>query len=260
MTHPEISNELEILSNVHFSLEFPTGIATPDGAVGQIPKINSGPVSIQHVFQQRTPQPHPLVQISTTDSIPPFFEQSSAMPNSIISFPPSPTSPLNFPSGYPSPPQRISHEIRNDALFPAQFSDTVANPLTQSSPTFPNQSAVCLTNVPQNGMVTPPMMMNGHNYYHSYHQMIDHSYEYRLMAEENKRRRNTAASARFRIKKKMREQALEKTSQDMAAKAEMLEKKVRELEKEIKWLKCLIIEKDARLLDIERPKEQFDQN
>ncbi|CAG8643895.1 200_t:CDS:1 [Racocetra fulgida] len=259
MTHPEISNELEILSNVHFPLESLTGIATPDGAVGQIPEIISGPVSIQQAFQQRTPQPQPLVQIPTTDSIHPFFEQFSSTSNSTISFPSSPTSPTNFPSGYPSPPQRISHEIRNDALFPAQFSDTVADPLIRSSPLLPNQSAVCLTNAQQNGMVTPPMMMNGHNYYHHYHQMIDHSYAYRLIAEENKRRRNTAASARFRIKKKMREQALEKTSKDMTAKAEMLENKVRELEKEIKWLKCLIIEKDARLLDIERPKDPKEQ-
>ncbi|CAG8757490.1 12600_t:CDS:1, partial [Cetraspora pellucida] len=241
MTHPEISNESEILSNVHFplALEFPTSIVTPEDAIGQqISEISSRPASIQQVFQQSMPQPQSLLPIPTTDSIDPFFGQFSPMSNSTISFPPSPTSPPNFPSGYPSPPQRISHDIRrNDALFPAQFSESVADPLTQSSPTLPDQSAICLTNVQQSGMVTPPMMMNGHDYYHPYHQMIDHSYVYRLIAEENRRRRNTAASARFRIKKKMHEQALEKTSKDMASKAEMLENKVRELEKEIKWLK-----------------------
>ena len=36
----------------------------------------------------------------------------------------------------------------------------------------------------------------------------------RLAAEEDKRRRNTAASARFRVKKKQREQALEKTMKE----------------------------------------------
>ncbi|CAG8764944.1 1081_t:CDS:1 [Racocetra fulgida] len=253
MTHPEISNESEILSNVHFPLEFPTSIAMPDNAVGQqIPE----PVSIQQVFQQSMSQPQPLLPIPTTDSIDPFFGQFSPMSNSTISFPPSPTSPTNFPSGYPSP-QKASHDIRrNDA----QFSESVADPLTQSSPTLLDQSAACLTNIQQSGMVTPPMMMNGHDYYHPYHQMIDYNDAYRLIAEENRRRRNTAASARFRIKKKIREQALEKTSKDMTAKAEMLENKVRELEKEIKWLRNLIIEKDARLLDIERPKEQSDQN
>lgn len=75
----------------------------------------------------------------------------------------------------------------------------------------------------------------------------------KLAAEEDKRRRNTAASARFRVKKKMREQALERTAREMTAKAEMFEGRVKELEMEIKWLRSLIVEKDARLLDVERP-------
>jgi hypothetical protein len=65
----------------------------------------------------------------------------------------------------------------------------------------------------------------------------------RVEAEEDKRRRNTAASARFRVKKKQREQALEKTAKDMTDKAHKLEKKVAELELENKWLKGLITER-----------------
>ncbi|CAG8537789.1 3575_t:CDS:2 [Ambispora gerdemannii] len=78
----------------------------------------------------------------------------------------------------------------------------------------------------------------------------------KIAAEEDKRRRNTAASARFRIKKKMREQALEHTAKEMTAKAEMLEGRVKELELEVKWLRSLIVEKDARLLDIQRPEKR----
>ncbi|KAI8984499.1 hypothetical protein BDF20DRAFT_911593 [Mycotypha africana] len=66
--------------------------------------------------------------------------------------------------------------------------------------------------------------------------------------EEDKRRRNTAASARFRMKKKLREQALERTAREMTLKAETLEKRVVELEKEVKWLRALVIEKDPSLL------------
>lgn len=66
----------------------------------------------------------------------------------------------------------------------------------------------------------------------------------RMAAEEDKRRRNTAASARFRIKKKQREQALEKTAKEMTEKAQMLETKVQQLEMENKWLKSLITEKN----------------
>ncbi|CAI2165982.1 14604_t:CDS:2 [Funneliformis geosporum] len=63
---------------------------------------------------------------------------------------------------------------------------------------------------------------------------VDHELSAKLAAEEDKRRRNTAASARFRVKKKMREQALERTAREMTAKAETLEGRVRELEMEIK--------------------------
>jgi hypothetical protein len=67
----------------------------------------------------------------------------------------------------------------------------------------------------------------------------------RLAAEEDKRRRNTAASARFRVKKKQREQALEKTAKEMTERAAMLETKVQQLEMENKWLKGLITEREV---------------
>ena len=62
----------------------------------------------------------------------------------------------------------------------------------------------------------------------------------RLAAEEDKRRRNTAASARFRVKKKQREQALEKTAREMTERASVLEQRVQALEMENRWLKGLI--------------------
>ena len=68
----------------------------------------------------------------------------------------------------------------------------------------------------------------------------------RLAAEEDKRRRNTAASARFRIKKKQKEQALEKTAKDMSDKVAQLEMKINQLEMENKWLKNLITEKNSK--------------
>ncbi|KAK6358840.1 hypothetical protein TWF696_000020 [Orbilia brochopaga] len=65
----------------------------------------------------------------------------------------------------------------------------------------------------------------------------------RLAAEEDKRRRNTAASARFRVKKKQREQALEQHSKDLETKVQELTGKVTTLENENKWLKDLLMEK-----------------
>ncbi|PHH91931.1 hypothetical protein CDD83_9716 [Cordyceps sp. RAO-2017] len=72
----------------------------------------------------------------------------------------------------------------------------------------------------------------------------------RMAAEEDKRRRNTAASARFRIKKKQREQALEKSAKEMTEKINGLESKVSQLETENKWLKNLLVEKNEGSEDI----------
>jgi len=67
----------------------------------------------------------------------------------------------------------------------------------------------------------------------------------RLAAEEDKRRRNTAASARFRIKKKAREQALEKREKELSDKVSALESRISSLETENKWLRELVMEKNG---------------
>ena len=65
----------------------------------------------------------------------------------------------------------------------------------------------------------------------------------RYVAEEDKRRRNTAASARFRVKKKQREQALEKNAKEASDRASALEARISQLEMENKWLRNLVTEK-----------------
>ncbi|OJJ46918.1 hypothetical protein ASPZODRAFT_131829 [Penicilliopsis zonata CBS 506.65] len=65
----------------------------------------------------------------------------------------------------------------------------------------------------------------------------------RLAAEEDRRRRNTAASARFRMKKKQREQTLERTVRETTEKNATLEARVAQLEMENRWLKNLLTEK-----------------
>jgi len=73
--------------------------------------------------------------------------------------------------------------------------------------------------------------------------MLNFEDQSRLAAEEDKRKRNTAASARFRIKKKQREQALEKSAKEMTEKVTALENRINALETENKWLKGLVTEK-----------------
>jgi hypothetical protein len=70
----------------------------------------------------------------------------------------------------------------------------------------------------------------------------------RLAVEEDKRRRNTAASARFRVKKKQREQALERAVHEATEVKSALETRVTQLEMENRWLKNLLTEKNENLL------------
>lgn len=85
----------------------------------------------------------------------------------------------------------------------------------------------------------------------------DSSPDNKVTAEEDKRRRNTAASARFRIKKKLREQEMERNTKELQTKVQSLENKVMQLEMENRWLKNLVVEKnEARdmsdLLDMKK--------
>lgn len=84
----------------------------------------------------------------------------------------------------------------------------------------------------------------------------DPDYLTKVAAEEDKRRRNTAASARFRYKKKLREQALEQSAKEQTQRAEALEARVKELEMEVKWLRGLIVEKDSRLHEVSAGTEE----
>jgi hypothetical protein len=62
-----------------------------------------------------------------------------------------------------------------------------------------------------------------------------------LTAAEDKRRRNTAASARFRAKKKEREAAMEYRAKGLEDRVIELERECESLRKENGWLKGLVI-------------------
>ncbi|KXN90966.1 Regulatory protein cys-3 [Leucoagaricus sp. SymC.cos] len=62
-----------------------------------------------------------------------------------------------------------------------------------------------------------------------------------LAAAEDKRRRNTAASARFRLKKKEREAALEGKAKELEARVNELERECEGLRRENGWLKGLVV-------------------
>ncbi len=111
---------------------------------------------------------------------------------------------------------------------------------------------------PQSGMISPQTgeKRNGISDGHYGPGFEDAS---RLAAEEDKRRRNTAASARFRVKKKQREQALEKSAKEMSDKVAALEGRINQLETENKWLKNLITEKHENKDEIAALWKKFSQ-
>jgi hypothetical protein len=78
-----------------------------------------------------------------------------------------------------------------------------------------------------------------------------------LEEHDLKRLCNTAASARFRVKKRLREQGLERSAREKKEKLAALEARVRQLEAENKWLKSLIIEKYNTKEDIVVLRESF---
>lgn len=65
----------------------------------------------------------------------------------------------------------------------------------------------------------------------------------RIAAEDDKRRRNTAASARFRVKKKQREAALEETINELKTKVSALEQELGKTKNENTFLRDLVIRK-----------------
>lgn len=97
--------------------------------------------------------------------------------------------------------------------------------------------------------ISPPNGQMGNNKYstsipgESIAAALGHEEGCRGAAEEDRRRRNTAASARFRMKKKQREQTLERTVRETTEKNASLEARVAQLEMENRWLKNLLTEK-----------------
>lgn len=73
--------------------------------------------------------------------------------------------------------------------------------------------------------------------------------ETRVVAAEDKRKRNTQALARFRIKKKIKEQEMERKLKELEEKVAALEKRLKQLEMENKCLKTMIVQRNDQKND-----------
>ncbi|KAI9011321.1 hypothetical protein BC832DRAFT_613550 [Gaertneriomyces semiglobifer] len=70
--------------------------------------------------------------------------------------------------------------------------------------------------------------------------------QYERAEEPDKRRRNTTASARFRAKKKLREQAMERAARELTQRAEGLGDQLHVMHREVQWVRDLLIDRDGR--------------
>ncbi|CAK45096.1 regulatory protein cys-3 [Aspergillus awamori] len=140
--------------------------------------------------------------------------------------------------GYPYHDQMLSYSAH--PIYP---------PISYGPPDDLGHGAGAMTPSDVSSSISPP---NGHINHSKYSTQIpgDHLASalgqeegVRRAAEEDRRRRNTAASARFRMKKKQREQALERTVRETTEKNATLEARVAQLEMENRWLKNLLTEK-----------------
>ncbi|PGH02113.1 hypothetical protein GX51_04816 [Blastomyces parvus] len=156
------------------------------------------------------------------------------LPNYTTGYP-SPMLPLQAPV-YPSQPQDSNHN--GTPLAPGNLERLITSqpgPAMSPSNASPSPSTAASTGTKRKQDAMSPGSQN-----------IDEAA--RLAQEEDKRRRNTAASARFRIKKKEREKNMERTVKDVTAKNAALEARITQLETENRWLKNLITEKNGGAL------------
>ncbi|KAK5171275.1 uncharacterized protein LTR77_004419 [Saxophila tyrrhenica] len=165
-----------------------------------------------------------------------FFDFDSFNPNNVEFNTNTNRSPPNGEQKHPSvvngPP---AYQFGEFQTYPSTVSSSPAAGLHGQYPPRPHHQ---LAFAPQPGSKRKASVAN------SVPSAADLEENSRMAAEEDKRRRNTAASARFRIKKKQREQALEKATKEMTDKVNALEGKVQQLEMENKWLKGLITDKN----------------
>lgn len=134
---------------------------------------------------------------------------------------------------------------------PTNFTDTtIPTPINTNTANLYNPSAESSSPLPQSAFSTTTSSKRKSDSISAGSPTEGNEDAARNAAEEDKRRRNTAASARFRVKKKQREQALERSAKDMSDKVSALENRINQLETENKWLKNLITEKNDSKEDI----------
>ncbi|KAK6334248.1 hypothetical protein TWF730_003463 [Orbilia blumenaviensis] len=165
------------------------------------------------------------------------FSQLSSFMMSDFPPPPPPQQNSHIAAAAPSQPSHGHQRPRNLAILPQPSHATHALAPNGSSSSYTSPISPATSIINPNPLKRKSSTLGLDSSPRSFEDAS------RVAAEEDKRRRNTAASARFRVKKKQREQALETHAKDLETKVQELQGKVTTLENENKWLKDLLMEK-----------------
>ncbi|KAJ6618319.1 hypothetical protein B0H10DRAFT_2030295 [Mycena sp. CBHHK59/15] len=152
----------------------------------------------------------------------------------------------------PSPPFDINNFLANFAQPPAAISPSLVQLLALhsavqgSAPTFPQfPPAQESSSASQNSSYDYPPAKRARSRKSSISASVADSPDdpsvTPVNVAEDKRRRNTAASARFRLKKKEREAALESRAKELEGRVNELERECEGLRRENGWLKGLVV-------------------
>ncbi|KAI9281819.1 hypothetical protein BY458DRAFT_429281 [Sporodiniella umbellata] len=224
----ELENELDIFANVQFTYDM-----TPGSALGSKQDYRRASVQ-QSMHSLLNVKLASLVDRSgptamSSDAIARFYDNTPdcTPPNGYYS--PNVSPPNGFDSPNPTPPNGVLPEQAHGV-----FQTVVINP-----PLSLDDDVSYKTYDDEEFMTTMRALT-------SLDEKAKGNKKPAPLSKEDKRKRNTAASARFRVKKKMREQALQLTATEMTEKAKVYELRVQELEMEVKWLRALLVEKKER--------------
>ncbi|KAI8086555.1 uncharacterized protein BX664DRAFT_336138 [Halteromyces radiatus] len=244
LTDAELQNELALYANAQFTFDTLPGAAIEDK---QMKSLSGFPMDQQRQHRQRPP----VLDISLANQIHSANSTQKDPYSSVTSSPYDQTQQHYFTpvSSLPGSPTHKNHGGRHmDPLLSFMMSPTNSTPEEPVTPmeTLSDQldghktkkkSITRRTSAKSKETNDKPQDVSLEKVSQANEQQDED------LIKLDKRRRNTAASARFRIKKKLREQTLQRTACEMTEKAKRLEARVQELEREIKWLKELVVAK-----------------
>ncbi|EIE76895.1 hypothetical protein G6F46_005462 [Rhizopus delemar] len=218
----EVADELDLWSNAQFTFDVKPGVGIYDDdkskspTPSQLKSSGLDPVTydtLANYLDYELPKQHLEQQQQQTP-----LKRIQPRPLAPAPVPPvAATRQILLPKPSAAP---LTHVANPNQLLAALLSTAAAaNPVSPSSPNMTQTKAVAGVKRPLENV------------------------EEGSATDEDKRRRNTAASARFRVKKKLREQAMEQSVREMTVKSDHLQERVNNLEAEIKFLRGLLLDK-----------------